>query len=145
MNEGHPDHEVASDWFNINYADGWLTCPLTQNGCVRILLQTKYSNARSIIPPMERLRTAMSAEHHQFINDDVSLFDDALVNARWLSGPKQLTDVYLLALAVAHGARLVTLDTRIPLNAVRGASESHLFVIARLQPPATTLRARARM
>ena len=45
--------------------------------------------------------------HHRFIPDDVSLLDDARMDARQLSGHRQLTDVYLLALAVAHDARLV--------------------------------------
>jgi predicted nucleic acid-binding protein len=78
---------------------------------------------------MGRLRAAVSTEHHQFISDDISLLDDTVVDSRQLSGHRQLTDVYLLALAVTHDARLVTLDTRIPLNAVRRASERHLAVI----------------
>lgn len=78
---------------------------------------------------MERLRAATSTPYHQFIPDDISILDDALVDTRQLSGHRQLTDVYLLSLAVAHDARLVTLDRRIPLNAVRGAIEGHLVVI----------------
>ena len=78
---------------------------------------------------MERLRAAVSTEYHRFIPDDISLLDDALVDAGRLLGHQQLTDAYLLALAVAHDARLVTLDTRIPVDAVRGANESHLVVI----------------
>ena len=46
-----------------------------------------------------------------------------------VAGPGQLTDVYLLALAVAHDARLVTLDRRIPISAVPAATEDHLAVI----------------
>ena len=61
---------------------------------------------------------------HQFFPDDVSLLDGALVDVRRLSGHRQLTDVYLLALAVAHDARLVTLDTGIPLGAVPGAGRT---------------------
>ncbi len=73
---------------------------------------------------MERLRVAVSTEHHQFINDDISLLDDALVDARRLLGYQQITDVYLLALAVARDARLVTLDTHILLGAVRGRAKA---------------------
>ena len=72
---------------------------------------------------------ATSTQYHQFIADDISLLDGALVRYRDLSSYRQLTDVYLLALAVAHDARLVTLDTQIPLSAVRNANESHLAVI----------------
>ena len=78
---------------------------------------------------MERLRSAASSEPHRFISDDISILDDALVDARQLSGYRQITDVYLLALAATHNARLVTLDANIPLGTVRGATESHLVVI----------------
>jgi predicted nucleic acid-binding protein len=75
------------------------------------------------------LRVAVSSEHHQFIPDDISLLNDALVDDRRPLGHRQLTDAYLLALAVTHDARLVTRDTRIPLDAIHGANESHLVVI----------------
>ena len=61
--------------------------------------------------------------------DDVSLLDDAVVDRRRLSGPRQVTDVYLPALAVALGARMVTLDKSVPLSAVPGASEGSLVAI----------------
>ena len=82
-----------------------------------------------MITAFERLKTAMSASEHRFIADDVSIFDAALVDFRQLNGYRQLTDVYLLALAVAHEARLVTLDTRIPLDAVHRATSEHLVVL----------------
>ena len=41
----------------------------------------------------------------------------------------QLTDVYLLALAVRHGGRLVTFDTGIPLTAVRKATTQKLLIL----------------
>ena len=78
---------------------------------------------------MARLQTAVSTPHHRFITDDVSLLDDAVVDRRRLSGPRQVTDVYLLTLAVAHGVRMVTLDKSVPLSAVPGASEDSLVVI----------------
>ena len=59
----------------------------------------------------------------------MSLLDSTLVDVAVLSGHRQLSDVYLLALAVAHDARLETLDTRIPLGAVVGATEDHRVVL----------------
>ena len=59
----------------------------------------------------------------------MSLLDESVVDRLQLLGPRQLTDVYLLALAVAHGARLVTLDKSVSLVAVRGPSEEHLTMI----------------
>ena len=78
---------------------------------------------------MGRLRAATYTSYHQLIADDISLLDQALVDDRHLTGHRQLTDVYLLALAVRHDARLVTLDRRIPFDAVLGANNEHLVVL----------------
>ena len=102
---------------------------MTQNGCVRILSQPRYPNTLSIGEVMVRLQTAVSTPHHRFIADDLSLLDDAIVDRRRLSGPRQVTDVYLLALAIAHGARMVTFDKSVPLSAVPGASQRSLVAI----------------
>jgi toxin-antitoxin system PIN domain toxin len=125
----HSKYDLVSAWFARNIEQGWASCPLTQNGYLRIRSQPNYSNPVSLTQAYEQLLAAISTEHHQFIADDISLLDDTLLRIQDLSGHRQLTDVYLLALAVAHDARLVTLDTRIPLGAVRGASQSHLAVI----------------
>ena len=77
----------------------------------------------------ELLAAAISTPNHQFIGDDISILNEALVDSSRLSSYRQLTDVYLLALAFAHDARLLTLDTRIPLSAVNGATEENLVVL----------------
>ena len=129
LDENHVNHKAASDWFASNIEQGWVSCPLTQNGCVRILSQPTYPNPLGTVEATERLRAAVSTTHHQFVADDISLLDDAVVDGRNLSGPSQITDIYLLALAIAHGARFVTLDKRVPLVAVREAMEESLVVI----------------
>ena len=129
LDRNHASHTAVSAWIAANIQWGWASCPITQNGCLRILSQPRYPNPLRLSEVLERLRTAVSTPYHQFISADISLLDDALIDARHLSGHRQLTDVYLLALAVTHDARLVTLDTRIPLTAVRGAAERHLTVI----------------
>ena len=87
------------------------------------------TNQLATADAIERLRTAVSTLYHQFVADDISLLDHSVVNSGDLAGPSQITDVYLLALVVAHGARLVTLDKTVPLSAVRGAWEESLVVI----------------
>ena len=129
LDENHSHHAAASDWFRGHIDLGWASCPLTQNGCIRIISQPRYPNALDVSEAIARLRTAVSTPYHRFIADDVSLLDDSIVAYRQLSGPRQLTDVYLLALAVAHDARLVTLDKSVPLAAVRRASDASLAVI----------------
>lgn len=46
-----------------------------------------------------------------------------------LGGYRQLTDAYLLGLAVKHGGRLATFDRAIPVRAVVGAGAGSLVVI----------------
>ena len=120
---------LVNAWFNRNLEQGWASCPLTQNGYLRIRSQPGYPRPLSLAEAHAQLLGATSTQHHQFIADDISLLDSALVDFSGVSGPGQLTDVYLLALAVAHNARLVTLDRRIPISAVPAATESHLAVI----------------
>ena len=78
---------------------------------------------------VERWRSAVSTPYHEFLPDDISLLDDATVDCARLAGHRQITDTYLLALAVAHGARFVTLDRHVPLASVRSAREESLVVI----------------
>ena len=129
LDENHTHHNAASDWLAENIHQGWASCPLTQNGCVRIMSQPRYPNALSVSEVMIRLLSAVSTRHHGFIADDISLLDDAAVDRECLVSPRQLTDVYLLALAVEHDARLVTLDKSIPVAAVRQAQAESLVVI----------------
>ena len=127
----HPKHDGVSEWVADNAGEGWASCPLTQNGYLRIRSQPRYPRPLRLAEAYAQLLDATSSQNHQFIADDISLLDDTLVRFGNLAGPRQLTDVYLLALAVAHDARLVTLDRRIALmtNAVRGATDNHLVVI----------------
>ena len=129
FDEEHRKHDPVFSWFTANAGEGWASCPLAQNGFLRIISQPSYLRPRSLIEAYERLLDATSDINHQFIADDISLLDNTLVRFRDLAGPGQLTDVYLLALAVAHNMRLVTLDKRVLLTPVVGATEDHLVVI----------------
>jgi toxin-antitoxin system PIN domain toxin len=110
-------------------AHGWASCPLTQNGFVRILSQPKYPAPMSVDGAFDSLQRATTSADHAFWPDDISLLDEQLIDRSRILGPKQLTDIYLLALAVKHGGRLVTFDRTIPVAAVRGAQAHHLVAI----------------
>ena len=125
----HPFHVQVFTWNRRNLEHGWASCPLTQNGYLRIRSRPSYARPLSLAEAHTQLLDATSSQHHQFIADDISLLDSTLVRFPDVAGPSQLTDVYLLALAVAHDVRLVTLDRRIPISAVPAATEDHLAVI----------------
>ena len=129
LDEDHPHHDTASNWFVLNSELGWATRPLTQNGCIRILSQTRYPNSLSIGEVVEGLRAVTFIKSHEFIADDVSLLNQGVVDVSSISSHRQLTDIYLLALAVEHDMRFVTLDRGVRLEAVSVASAERLVVI----------------
>jgi len=125
----HVHHETAAKWFIENARGGWASCPLTQNDCVRVMSQPGYPNAIAVGEAVALLQRSCSHAHHEFWADDISLLDARRMVHGRMHGHRQLTDLYLLALAVNHGGRLVTFDAQIPLSAVRGATARHLLSI----------------
>ena len=129
MDSGHVHHGPALAWWRNERDKGWASCPLTQNGFVRIVCQGKYPERPTAAQAIEQLRLQLAEPGHEFWPDDVSITETALFDRSRILGPKQISDVYLLALAVKNGGRFVTFDRSIPLRAVRGAEPRHLVVI----------------
>lgn len=129
LDADHVSHDVAWAWFNRNARGGWASCPLTQNGCIRIMSHARYPSPIPVQSGMERLREATASSHHAFWPDDVTLLDETVADAARIHGPRQLTDLYLLALAVHHSGRLVTFDHAIAASAIRGARDEHLCLL----------------
>lgn len=128
LDESHVHHTAARDWFASNIKHGWASCPLTQNGCIRILSQPAYPGALPPAAVAERLAAAAATDWHVFWPDSLSLLDNG-VDWRHVLGSRQVTDIYLLALAVSRGGRLVTFDRAIPLAAVPAAKPRHLVFV----------------
>lgn len=129
LDADHVAHGATWSWFDEHASAGWASCPITQNGCIRILSHPSYPNARSVAEVVNRLRKATADSRHEFWSDAHSVLDEALIDVERVHGPKQLTDVYLLALAVRHHGCLVTFDRSIAISAVKGASARHLVVL----------------
>jgi toxin-antitoxin system PIN domain toxin len=127
----HVHHELAHDWFAENVSRRWATCPLTENGFVRVLANPSYCSPLSRATDLiERLRLFCSGEGHQFWADALSFTDDRVFNPAVIAGHRQLTDIYLLALARTHKGRLATFDRTIPVGAIVGGTRELLEVIA---------------
>ncbi len=126
--EDHLFNVSVRRWW-IGWEGGWASCPLTENGFLRILSQPSYTKPMSMTEAMDLLDIAIGLGKHEFWPDDLSLIDGARIDRRHVLGPKQLTDIYLLALAVKHGGRLITFDRGIPLAAVRGATPEHVVTL----------------
>jgi toxin-antitoxin system PIN domain toxin len=129
LDADHVSHAAASRWLGDHVRAGWASCPITQNGCVRVMSHPAYPNSTPAGAVMARLSEATSTAHHEYWPDDISLLDPGVADPTRIHGPRQVTDVYLLALAVRHNGRFVTFDAAVPLAAVRGAEAAHLVVL----------------
>ena len=124
----HIHHESTHRWFAETGQEAWATCPVTENGFTRIASHPNYPNRPGdVAAVLAVLRQLCETPGHHFWTEDISILQvfesDAIITHA------QITDVYLLGLAVRHGGRLVTLDSGVPLGAVVGAKREHLEVI----------------
>lgn len=129
LDSAHVHHGVARTWLEDHIEAGWASCPITQDGCIRIMSQAAYPGARPPAAIAARLGDAAATRWHAFWADDVSLLDAETFDWSQVLGSRQLTNAYLLALAVRNGARLVTLDRAVPLAGVRKAEAKHLVCL----------------
>ena len=128
LDSDHASHDSAISWFSKHAREGWASCPITQNGCIRVMSNPGYPNPLPVQAVIEHLAEACHQEIHEFWQDSVSLLDSDVDSTR-IHGPRQLTDIYLLSLALQHEGRLVTFETGIPLAAVRKATKQNLLIL----------------
>ena len=127
----HVHHEVAHDWFADHRGQGWATCPITENGFVRIVSNPAYGfEGFRADAALTLLKTFLGTGGHAFWRDALSLTDEHRFDLTLATGHRQLTDIYLLGLATAREGCLVTFDRSIPRAAVKGAGPEALCLIA---------------
>jgi len=129
LDADHVEHGSARAWLEREIPAGWASCAITQNGFVRVISQPRYPSPVPAAEAIRRLELATRTDRHAFWPCDLSLLDDESIDRTRVHGPRQVTDVYLLALAVAKGGRFVTFDRTVPLSAVVGARQEHLVVL----------------
>jgi uncharacterized protein len=125
----HIFHAAAHRWVEETPDLVWLTCPLVQNGALRVASQAAYPNPFGAAADVwEILRLFCEDERHEFCPDDISLMDPRQLARPELLTASRVTDLYLLALARKHGVRLATFDRKLPADSVPGGRD-HLFAI----------------
>lgn len=129
LDAAHVHHVRATRWLERQIGEGWASCPLTQNGCLRIMAQPAYPKALPLNSIAKRLAAAAANPAHAFIPDDYSVLDEQRIAWTHLLGHRQITDAYLLGLAVRHDCCLVTFDARIDLAVVPGTRKEHLVIL----------------
>jgi uncharacterized protein len=129
IDPAHIQHDRAHEWFAKSGKKAWASCPLTENGVLRIVGHSRYPNSLGTPAAVAGLMTSFLAlPGHEFWPDDVTLFDSGRVHSDRLLNSGQVTDTYLLALSAAHGGQLATFDRNLVTDAVVNGSKSlHLI------------------
>lgn len=127
----HPHASSARHFFQSTLSgDGWATCPLVENGFLRIFGDHRYQGGPGD-PQSARLilEGVLASPGHQFWPDDLSLTDRLVFPTLPLS--KHLTDLYLLGLAVKRGARFATFDHSIDASILLGGPTAYFPIPSR--------------
>ena len=110
----HEDHEKAQEWFAHNAHQGWATCPFTQAAFVRIVANPAFSpDAPSPLEAAGLLASNLKHQNHHFWADEITLGEAIEPFSNRLSGHQQVTDAYLLGLAIHKKGKLATMDNAV--------------------------------
>lgn len=119
VDPAHVQHDSVHAWFGRVGCKAFATCPITENGLLRIVGHPKYPNSPGPPSTVTSALLAMRAlPGHAFWPDSISLADRAFIDASLLSSHSRVTDSYLLALARANKGRLATLDHKLATEVV---------------------------
>ncbi len=107
----HTAHDRAHRWFARHARRGWATCPMTQAALVRVLSNPAFS--QDALTPKDALQVLVrnvGLPGHEFWADSIDLPEALSQMPGALTGHQQITDAYLVALAMKNQGKLATLD-----------------------------------
>jgi uncharacterized protein len=130
IDPAHVQHDRAHDWFAAQGQQAWATCPIIENGVLRIVGNARYPSSPGTPAAVAEFLTVLYAVgDHQFWPDSMTLLDSQRIDSSRLLESRQVTDSYLLALACGNGGQLATFDRHVVVDAViDGAQSLHLIV-----------------
>jgi toxin-antitoxin system PIN domain toxin len=135
----HPEHSLVSQWFKHGAVKRFATCPITQSGMIRLLVQEiagldvfNRDEARAA------LRSFVARPGHEYWPDKPDFLDATKAISIRMQGHRQTTDAYLLGLAIHNKGKLATLDRGI-LHLAGKEFAAHVELIE----PGATKRKRA--
>jgi uncharacterized protein len=109
--DSHVHHAAMRAWFAANGSAGWVTCPITESGFVRVSTNPIVLPSAISVDAARGVLSALRAHPgHRFLTDDVSMSDS---DVPAIAGYRQVTDAHLLTLARRRGVRLATFDASI--------------------------------
>lgn len=125
----HVFHDSAHRWLEEVVDLRWLTCPLVQNGFLRVVSQSTYPNRLGTTQEARAILQAFCDDpRHEFCPDNISLLTVDILSLPERLTPSRVTDLYLLSLARHNGVRLATFDRSIPVDAIQQGEQS-LFLL----------------
>lgn len=128
-----PRHQFCDPsraWLKENRRHGWATCPIVENGCLRIMSRPGYPfPGLTAARVAELLRELLTMEGHRFWPDSATILDSQHISLAEVAST-HLTDLYLLNLAISNRGRLATFDRSIPWRAVAGAAPEDVVVLS---------------
>ena len=109
----HKDFHRVHRWFETKAIERFATCALTQAGFVRISAQiSEQSVASELAESRIALRESIARPGHACWPMDIGYLEATEPLRSGMHGHRQITDAYLLGLALHHGGKLATLDRR---------------------------------
>jgi toxin-antitoxin system PIN domain toxin len=119
----HAHHEAAHAWWGQETTESWSTCAITENGFLRIATGKAYPAIdEDFATLVEDFRAFCQHRDHVFWSADISLID--IIPNSVQVRPNEITDIYLLALALTRGGKLATLDQKIPAHLIPGGTDA---------------------
>lgn len=129
-------HMAMSDWFAAHKKQGWATCALTQAGFVRLMSQPAVTKpfggaVYGVADCAVFLEKSLAHPQHQLLPLDFVFSKVRETCTGGLQGHRQITDAYLLTLAIQNKMKLLTFDKGIrSLLATEVEREKSLLVLS---------------
>jgi uncharacterized protein len=107
-------YQAMQQWFDSTGKDDWGVCPLTESGFVRVTTNPKFSgSARTVAQATEILAEFSRFSGYRYWQIMDSWAGLTAPFATRIKGHQQVTDAYLLGMAIREEGVLVTFDASI--------------------------------
>jgi toxin-antitoxin system PIN domain toxin len=108
---GHVHHRRAQEWLNSLRSQVWGICPLTEAGFLRIVTNARsYSDPHNLAEAAAILQVIKGYPRFIYWSINESWVNLTASFASRISGHQQVTDAYLLGVAIQGDGVLVTFD-----------------------------------
>jgi hypothetical protein len=107
----HSDFLEVKRWFQDRISKNYATCPITQSGMMRLLVQgVPGFSLFTMEEASEALDRFMHQPGHTYWPDNPAYLGATQAILGRMQGYRQITDAYLLGLAIHNKGKLATLD-----------------------------------